>query len=67
MTDKAHEQRMELATWFATMLKELDEDHVDDPEAISDLQGRIAEAFADWRIATGYGMGGPGSGPDSTE
>ncbi len=55
---------MELASWFVKMLEELDEDFVDDPAAIEDLQGRVAKAFAEWRVKWGYGMGGPGTGPD---
>lgn len=57
--------RLELARWFAKILDELDEDHATDPDALSDLQHRIALAFAQWRAATGYGMRGPGTGPES--
>jgi hypothetical protein len=64
MTDDAHGARMELASWFAKMLEELDEDHVTDPEAILNLKAWIAKAFADWRIATGSGIGGRGTGPE---
>lgn len=64
-TDEVHEAKMALGQWFAKMLAELDEDRVKDPKAIEQLQGMVAEAFADWRIKTGYGMGGPGTGPDS--
>lgn len=65
MTDDGHEARMELASWFAKMLEELDEDHVTNPEAILNLKGRVARAFAEWRMATGYGMSGPGTGPET--
>jgi hypothetical protein len=54
---------MRLATWFAEMLEELDEDSVDDAEAINKLRGKVAEAFAIWRVETGYGMRGPDTGP----
>jgi hypothetical protein len=60
----AHAARMALANWFAKMLEELDEDYVEDAAAIDDLQTRVAQAFADWRIASCYGMGGPGTGPN---
>jgi hypothetical protein len=60
-----HEARMALANWFATILEELDEDAVEDPAAVDDLQGRLANAFAEWRMETGYGMAGPGTGPES--
>jgi hypothetical protein len=60
-----HEARMELGNWFATILKELDEDFVDDPKAIDDLKGKVAMAFAEWRMETGYGKAGPGAGPES--
>jgi hypothetical protein len=49
---------MDLANWFAKMLEEIDEDGCDDPEAIENLKGRVAEAFGQWKIATGYGIGG---------
>ncbi len=38
------------------MLQELDEDEVADVEAIDELRGRVATAFADWRVKWGYGM-----------
>ena len=60
----AQEARVELGIWFQKMLEELEEDHVD-PTAVELLKGRIAKAFADWRIETGYGMAGPGTGPNS--
>jgi hypothetical protein len=50
-----HEARQDLGQWFAKMLEELDEDDVD-PDAIVDLKGRVAEAFTNWRIDTGYGL-----------
>jgi hypothetical protein len=62
---EGHEARMELASWFSKMLEELDEDHVNDPAAILNLRDRVAEAFAEWRVATGYGMGGRGTGAES--
>jgi putative transposase len=62
----AHEARMALANWFVKILEELDEDFVDDPAAIENLKDRVAEVFAEWRIATGYGMGGPGTDPEAT-
>jgi hypothetical protein len=55
---------MDLGGWFAQMLQELEEDDVEDVEAIENLKGRVATAFAQWRIDTGYGMGGPGTGPN---
>jgi hypothetical protein len=61
-----HEARMRLASWFAKMLEELDEDFVDDAEAINKLRGKVAEAFADWRTETGYGMRRRGTGPHDT-
>lgn len=66
-TNDPHEARMSLASWFAKMLAELDEDHVEDAAAIENLQHRIAKAFAEWRIATGYGMRGRGSGPHDAD
>ena len=42
------------------MLEEIDEDNVTDPVVIADLNGRIAEALADWRTARCIGMRGPG-------
>jgi hypothetical protein len=53
---------MELGKWFMTMLDELDEDSVDDADAINKLRGMVAEAFATWRLETGYGLTGPGGG-----
>jgi hypothetical protein len=41
---------MELASWFAKMLEEPDEDYVDDPAAVDDLRDRVAKAFAEWRV-----------------
>jgi hypothetical protein len=55
---------MALGRWFMKMLEELDEDFVDDPQAVENLQGSIAEAFAEWRNRWGYGLQGPGSGPN---
>jgi hypothetical protein len=52
----AFDARMELGTWFMKMLNEIDQDHVEDAAAIEKLKGMIAEAFAQWRIDTGYGM-----------
>ena len=54
---------MELGQWFAKMLDELDEDIVDDAEAIDLLRAKFAVAFADWRIESGYGLRPPGAGP----
>jgi hypothetical protein len=62
-----HDARMELGNWFATILKELDEDFVNNPKAISDLKDKVALAFAEWRIKWGYGIQGPGTGPETTE
>ena len=60
MTD-AHDARINLGNWFVTMLDELDEDKVDNVNAITDLQGRIAKAFAELRLAHGIGSTGPGT------
>ncbi|PWU18883.1 MAG: hypothetical protein C5B48_14300 [Candidatus Rokuibacteriota bacterium] len=62
-----HEAKMDLGNWFAKMLDELDEDAVDDPDAIMELKGRIANAFAEWRMASGWGIAkGSGTGPNDT-
>ena len=52
----AFEARMELGSWFMQVLNEIDQDHVEDPSAIEKLKGMVAEAFAQWRLDTGYGM-----------
>jgi hypothetical protein len=44
-----------------TMLNELDEDHVEDVEAINDLKHAVADVFAGWRVRHGIGLGGPGT------
>ena len=43
------------------MLEEIDEGNVTDPVVIADLNGRIAEAFADWRRAQAIRPRGPGA------
>jgi len=62
MSGDPHEARMELASWFAKMLAELDEDHVDDPAAIDDLRYRAGKTFAEWRLKWGYITPGSGGG-----
>jgi len=56
----AQEARLELGQSFMRMLEEIDEGNVTDPVVIADLNGRIAEALADWRTARCIGMRGPG-------
>ena len=53
-----YEARQELRAWFTQMLDELDEDHAKDAAGIDKLRGMIAEAFAQWRLDTGYGLYG---------
>jgi hypothetical protein len=54
---------MDLGNWFLKMLEELEQDNVLDAAAIDDLRGRVAEAFADWRVKWGYyGPTGPEAG-----
>lgn len=64
MTDDPHEARMALGTWFMTMVDELEEDFVDDPQAIENLQACVAEAFAEWRSRWGYGLQEPQLRPE---
>ncbi len=52
------EARQELGTWFMQMLNELDQDRVEDASAMEKLKGMISEAFAQWRLDTGYGLYG---------
>ena len=52
----AFEARMELGNWFMQMLNDIDQDHIEDEAALHRLKGMIAEAFAQWRLDTGYGM-----------
>ena len=63
----AHPARMELGEWFMKVLDELDEKHVDDAAAIESLKCRRVIALADWRIASGYGLGGRGTGPSAPQ
>ena len=48
--------RTELGQWFQQMLNEIDRDRLGDGAAIENLKGRIAGAFAEWRLDTGFGM-----------
>ena len=57
----AQEARLELGQSFMRMLEEIDEDNVTDPVVIADLNGRIAEAFADWQTAHGITPRGAGA------
>jgi hypothetical protein len=50
--------RLELEDWLAKILAELDEDKVDDEGALHRLEGMIATAAAEWRVQTGYSIGG---------
>ena len=50
------EARLELVNWFAQLLNEIDQDHVEDEAALQKLKGMIAEAFGQWRLDTGFGM-----------
>ena len=64
----AFEARRELGTWFMQMLNEIDQEHVEDEAGINKLKGMISEAFAQWRLETGYGMLGlPAEPPPGEE
>ena len=60
----AFEARRELGTWFMQMLNEIDQEHVEDEAGINKLKGMISEAFAQWRLETGYGTRFGTSGED---
>ena len=46
--------RMEVGTWFMHMLNEIDQDYLEDEATIDKLKSMIAQAFAQWRLDTGY-------------
>ena len=49
------EELQAFEAWLEQLRVELDEDGVtSDPVAIERLTGMLADAFADWRLQTGY-------------